>query len=53
MASSQFSPVFSNTLQSMFSVEVRDHVVHSYRITGKIIVLYRANPWYNGEDLAV
>jgi hypothetical protein len=34
------STLFSNTLSLCFSISVRDQVLHSYRITGKIIVLY-------------
>jgi hypothetical protein len=32
--------VFSNTLSLCCSLNVRDHVSHPYRTTGKIIVLY-------------
>jgi hypothetical protein len=34
------STLFSKTLSLCFSLNVRDHVPHPYRTTGKIIVLY-------------
>jgi hypothetical protein len=38
-----FSTLFSNTLSLCYSLNVRDQVSHSYRTTGKIIVLYFLN----------
>jgi hypothetical protein len=34
------STLFSNTLRLCASLNIRDHVSHPYRTTGKIIVLY-------------